>query len=733
MNSVVLYGDVSPNVIDGSSIWLISASEVLARVFDEVHLLLKAPLANKRLIGSVSQIPNIVVHEPRGATIDNPLDSQRAASQASELVETHGASAVVVRGMDACNAFCQVPRISKVLWSYVTDLPFPPERISRNNLNRLNRIAANSHRMFSQTEASRSYLEAICPNAAGKTVLMRPMIPNVEPSIRNYEGVGTASNPLRIIYSGKFAKPWKTLEMLGLPRSLAKEGITAELVVVGDKYNRAADEPGWVSRMKSAIEEAKADSNSGVQWLGALNRESSLEQIKSAHLGLGWRTRELDSSLEISTKALEYSLCATVPILNRTADHERLYSLDYPFFVDALTGVEELAKMIKRNIGLIKENAQNVTRIATNFTMANAAAYLEEAFQRGGALNSSKREVKPQSSGRTRLVIASHDMKFMGELMDFLSANPHFEVRQDQWETLHTHDVQHSKALAGWADVVFCEWAGPALKWYSEHKSRGTRLVSRLHRFEMNGKWMTDVRWENVDHMVFVSDFIRDEVVEKFGIEKSKTHIIPNGIDALDLNREKLKDAQFHIGMVGYVPFLKRPDRALDLLESLLERDPRFVLHLKGRMPWDYPYEWNKPLQKQAYLELFSRISSSPLLEQKVVFEPFSADIASWHRKIGFTLSPSSLESFHLAPAEGMAAGTIPLVWPRPGSKGIFGRHVVRDIDEAVDRILTFREPENFRAESERVKAESQKWDFYALCQKWESLLGESTKPVQQI
>ena len=243
----------------------------------------------------------------------------------------------------------------------------------------------------------------------------------------------------------------------------------------------------------------------------------------------------------------------------------------------------------------------------------------------------------------------------------------------------------------------------------------------------MNGAWMDDVAWDNVNGLVFVSSFIRDQVVQRFGIEESKTHIIANAIDTADFDRPKLPNAQFHVGMVGYVPFLKRPDRAVDLLSMLLEADSRYTLHLKGRLPWDYSYEWNKALQRQAYLELFDRISRDPLLRKSVVVEPFSADIASWQRGMGFTLSPSSLESFHLAPAEGMASGSIPVVWEREGARQIFGDYVVASLGEAVERITALRESAAFEKASAQAKSQAQKWDSQVLTAQWAELfLGPS-------
>jgi glycosyltransferase involved in cell wall biosynthesis len=155
--------------------------------------------------------------------------------------------------------------------------------------------------------------------------------------------------------------------------------------------------------------------------------------------------------------------------------------------------------------------------------------------------------------------------------------------------------------------------------------------------------------------------------------------VIPNAIDVADLARPKEPGSEFRLGIVGIVPMRKRLDRALDLLELLLEEDDRYTLHVRGRMPWEYSYEWRKPFQREAYIELFARIGASDSLRNAVVFEPFGPDMASWMRKIGYILSPSSDESFHLAPAEGMASGAIPVFWTRPGIEGIFSGRWMHD------------------------------------------------------
>src|SRR5699024_6356036 len=103
-----------------------------------------------------------------------------------------------------------------------------------------------------------------------------------------------------------------------------------------------------------------------------------------------------------------------------------------------------------------------------------------------------------------------------------------------------------------------------------------------------------------------------------------------------------------------------------------------------------------------------------------VVFDPFSTDIGSWMRGIGIVLSPSDEESFHLAPAEGMASGAVPIVWNRDGAEEIFGEGNVHKTEESiVNRILALRDPEVFESASSKAKQESAVWDSSNVYNVW--------------
>lgn len=719
--NAIVYGDISPNVVDGSSIWLASITEVLAGIFDTVHLQLKMPPQNERIIGRLRNFKNIEIHVPV-LSDGEVLSPAEAAGVVEKLAQVTKPSAVIARGLDVCNSFCQSGVIAPVLWAYATDLPFPPEKLSKKTINRLNRIAGRAHRLFAQTEPARSYLESIVSLAPGKTVLLNPMVPDYAFGAPEKTVPLDKSRTLRLVYAGKLAKDWKTLEMLQVPKALRDLGVSAELIVVGDKFNRASDDPHWIARMRSTLEEMDKDLDSGVTWAGGLSRTDSIEIIKKSDLGIGWRTNALNSTLEISTKALEYSAAGAVPLVNRNGDHQQLYGADYPFFADGDDTAEHLAQKIVEGLPIIDAARKQAFKVAQSYSMSRTRQRLEEIFSNAGSL-----ELSPAGKKR-KLLIVSHDLKFMGEILPRLERDPRFDIQRDNWDSLHIHDEKESKRVLQDADIIFCEFAGPSVVWHSKNKPDGAMLVVRLHGFEVrsNAPWLRDINLENVDHWIVVSDLYKEKVLESMPVQSDHVHVVPNTLDLADFDRPKLEHARFHIGLVGMVPFLKRPDRALDLLEKLLAEDNRYILHIKGRMPWDYPHEWKKPIQKQLYLEFFNRIAQDSQLKNSVVFDPFSSDIANWHRGIGFILSPSDLESFHLAPAEGMAARTIPLIWDREGAKDIFSSDYIYDsLDSLTDEILRLRDPILFRAEGESARNFASRWNVPKVYEEWMQIFSE--------
>lgn len=724
MTSAIVYGDANLNLMDGSSVWIASIAEVLAGIVDEVHVVAKAADEDHTITGPLREVPGIRLHPHRvdgdGQEMPGePLSPLEAAVRIGELAASTGAALVVVRGFDACVAVAADERIAPRLWAYITDLPFPFSKISPNSIHRLRRVAAAARRMFAQTESARSYLEAIAPEAAGKTVLLNPMVS--DSAFRDGASRADRSGrPLRLVYMGKLAKDWRTLEMLELPAALRELGVDAELWVIGAKIQNDRADPTWRIRMQDALQAASDDPDVPVRWFGALPRVEAVDLAAQGDLGIGWRSPRLDFSLEVSSKLLEFSAAGVVPLLNRTADHEALWGTDYPGFLER-DDVGHVAEIIA---GLDPDRLEQARRsaasVASWFSMTGSRERLRAILEHSGIRPHAAVAERPRS-----VLVATHDAKFLGELLDALRADPGIELRLDPWETLHTHDEERSEELAAWADVIFCEWAGPNAVWFSQRKRADQKLVVRLHAFELRGPWLANLDVAAIDTWVVVSEEYRRRLSEQLDVPTDRITLLPNAVDVADLSRRKLPDSHFRLGLVGIVSYNKRPDRALDLLESLLEVDDRYHLHIKGRMPWEYRHEWDtKPVQRRLYEHQFDRLADSAELRRHVVFEDFSPDVASWLRKVGVVLSPSHLESFHLAPAEGMASGAVPVLWDRPGAREIFGdRFVVTTIDQAREAVLALRDDTVRRAETHAARTHVAQWDTPVLLEAWRRTL----------
>jgi len=331
-----------------------------------------------------------------------------------------------------------------------------------------------------------------------------------------------------------------------------------------------------------------------------------------------------------------------------------------------------------------------------------------------------------------RIGVASHDLKFFTAILAHLRSLPDVEVRVDQWPALAKQDQGVSQALVEWADVVICEWCGPNAVWYSHHKRPGQRLIVRLHRFELDGPWPSHVAIDAVDRVVCVSESYAALTRSLTGWPARKVVVIPNWVDDRGLDRPKLEGARFHLGFIGMAPARKRLDRALDVLEALRARDERYRLFVKTKLTWDYAWIWRKPEEQEHVRVVMRRLQTSPALRGSVVFDGFGPDVASWLRRIGFVLSTSDDESFHLAPAEGMASGAVPAILDWPGADTIYDGHWIhRSTDSIADFIGAV--VDEGRWDAERELARGQACDGFALdrvCALWDSLIADPDRVV---
>lgn len=715
---ILIYGDVNVNYRDGSGAWLEALIGCLLHTDSEVHVLLKADIVDGDRRAALSDVEGLVVHTPFDDQVSGlaGMKPRAAASRIAVLDRRHRYDIIISRGFDIAAQLAISGRFTGRMWPYLTEgapFAFAPTDHQRTLLDA---IAVQSRRIFLQTEEARSIVESLNGPMTGKTLVMNPIIP--DEAFRPKDPEQEPSAPLEMVYAGKFARLWNTLEMTQLPSRLAAEGVQTVLSMVGDKFQGVGPDAGWQTEMKAA----SAAHDPRVTWHGGLPRSRVLDIVHSSDVGMCWRDAALDASPEISTKMLECSALGTPPLLNRTTMHEQLLGADYPLFIDEGDVLATL-RTITRNPQLITDARDRAQAAVRPYSMSATVERFRGYFTRAESDAATAGELQVRGR-RQRVVVAGHDFKFASDLIETLQQRDDIELRIDKWHRLASHDKEASLAAARWADTVICEWSGPNAVFYAKHLPASTRLIVRFHGFEVRGKWITDLDPHRVDAFVFISDFYRREILNTLGWPEHRSTVIHNTIDAADLDRPKLPGAQFHLGMAGYVPFLKRPDRAVDLLRRVLRTDERFHLHIRGRAPWNYQWEWRKPAGQDAYRAFFQEIADDPQLRRHVVFEPFSPDMGNWFRRIGWMTSPSARETFHLAPVEGMASGAPALVWDRDGASEIFGPAFVRSsTEELAEIVLEHTDATRWAELSSRAKERAGRYDFVKARDRWFELL----------
>lgn len=291
---------------------------------------------------------------------------------------------------------------------------------------------------------------------------------------------------------------------------------------------------------------------------------------------------------------------------------------------------------------------------------------------------------------RPRVVVAGQKLQFILPVVDRLRATG-AEIEIDEWRGQTRHDEVRSGGLVRWADVVIAEWCLGNAAWYAERVEPRQRLLVHFHRYELDTAQPERVPAVAVDAFVFVGDHFAEEAAGKFGWPAERCLVVPNPVDVGRYDLPKTPRADRTLGLLQYHRRLKRLDRALDVLEIVRRTDPGFRLSCKGPDPRDaatkVPFDDSRWLERQ-----FARIESTPALRGAVEFVEAGPDVDAWLRDIGYILSPSDVESFHLALAEGMASKAAPLIFERAGVRALWADEwIVPDAEAAALKVLELR------------------------------------------
>lgn len=287
------------------------------------------------------------------------------------------------------------------------------------------------------------------------------------------------------------------------------------------------------------------------------------------------------------------------------------------------------------------------------------------------------------------LLFVGHDLKFINEMIELFKLEKNINVRIDKWINHNEHDVGFSQDCLEWADTIFCEWGLGNVVWYSNRINSDQKLYVRLHRQEIELNYYKHFNLNKINLFFAVTTYYRNLFKEKFSISDDKIIVLNNYINLSKFkNNIEFHEKKYNIALVGYIPRLKRLDIAIDIIEELYKIDSRYKLFLKGRNPFTVKWLLKQKKERNYFLKQFYRILKSPA-RRNIIFSPFSSKMEEWYKNIGFILSVSDFESFHLAPLEGLASGAFPVVKRWENCEEIYP---VECINDSIERLVEYIE-----------------------------------------
>lgn len=374
---VAVYGDLDLNLIDGSAVWAASLAELLA-LGDaiDVDLYLKAPIRNTAVLKGVLGRPNVRLIEPPPAT--DRLQPEEALAAIMQRDAQRNYQAIILRGFDLAKAATKIGALSGRLWIYLTDIPEREEDFTPEAHEAIGQVIDAARYVLCQTRPLQQHLHKLVPKAADKTRLLPPMIPSRAERLRPGRDPG---DPIRLAYAGKFAPLWGIRELFATVRELRSRGNAVELHLFGDKIHNPPDDPEFREYVRAELTGAD-----GVTWHKGLSRHEVMEAMGEMDMGWAWRSEELESStLEMSTKVLEYLSCGVPPILAGNRINTALLGESYPLFVERQEIVPRLESVLSGAIEL-DVLVDDLKTVADEFTFQSVRRqYIEPLLRDGSA------------------------------------------------------------------------------------------------------------------------------------------------------------------------------------------------------------------------------------------------------------------------------------------------------------------------------------------------------------
>lgn len=345
-----------------------------------VHVLLKRPLSDDKLVKQLLNKPNIRFIDP-WTEVDDPaagralsglsrqaLDTEAAATLIRILEQEIDAHRILVRGQDILYRICGDTAISEKLIAYITN---PPAHADFAGMQRMITIHSQSKLTLLQTPmAAKSFTELLGSRATLSRIdILNPMVPD-----DNFEQPLDRKRITQSLgYSGKFSPPYMIEEMLTAFESIRKKHTNATFHVVGDKIHNRPFVEGFEQRIEAGLQQG-----AGVIWHGGVSREKANRLMSEVMVASGWRDPSFDETVEISTKILEYAALG-IPVLMRPAAVQvEVFGEEMPTWVKTESEFKAMFERLSTDKNFHYQVASTIREAVRKYSMSATIERLRE-------------------------------------------------------------------------------------------------------------------------------------------------------------------------------------------------------------------------------------------------------------------------------------------------------------------------------------------------------------------
>jgi len=246
----------------------------------------------------------------------------------------------------------------------------------------------------------------------------------------------------------------------------------------------------------------------------------------------------------------------------------------------------------------------------------------------------------------------------LSEIADYFKANYETKV-------CVTNDLEQTFNAIKWAEIIWIEWADNSAINVTrfEQLLYQKQVILRLHSYEAFTPYLDYIKWSTITDLVFVADYIKDIVLQKYPCIKmnvDRIHVIPNGIDTGRFALSRVKKGR-DLAYLGFLNFKKAPVLLLTAFAELLSLQPDCTLHIGGTFQEERYALYLKQMQEQ-----------NSLFAKQIKFHGWIEKPEEWLKDKSHIICTSVLESQGKGIMEAMSMGLKPVIHNFVGAGTIY-------------------------------------------------------------